>query len=301
MDVHRPQRAGGFHETCFDVGNVSFTFLAATYIDQSVRREWETLNLVAHTHLFYEIFIVLDGRLTIELQNTAVELAPLQALLIPPGCLHRLRENTPDIAVCSVSFSFQKKRADSPADLYADFRTLFSRAPHLLEKSAELAGTMSRLIAYQESNRIEKWRLMSACFNEMIFLCKELLERRILKSNSAAGYSSREFRDYMIDDYLNTYFTDDITLESLAEIFYLTPQHINRIIRRNYGLPFRQHIIQLRVRYAKMLLTETSYRINQIAAMCGYDSQHGFYVVFEKAVGCTPDQYRKRYVRNVVK
>ena len=290
-----------FHETRFDVGNTSFTFLAADRIDLSVVQANNSANSYTHTHIFYEIFIVRKGNLLIELSDSTANLKPFKALLLPPGSLHRIIAFSEDLDACSVSFSFQKKHFDPTNDLYTEFRSLFGHAPRMLDPSDELAETMDRLIVYADSNRIEKWRLMSACFNEMVFLCKEMLEQNILKSNHTSGSNSREFRNYMIDDYLNTYFTDNITLESLAETFYLTPQHVNRIIRRNYGLPFRQQVIHLRVRYAKQLLTETNIRVNRIATMCGYDSQHGFYSVFEKAAGCTPEQYRKLYARNVIK
>lgn len=301
MAVGIPHSLTNFHETCFDVGNVSFTFLSADHIGRSVVYESDNINNATHTHIFYEIFIVRTGRLLAVLSDDTVELSPYRALLLPPDSLHRMTNASADLDAYSVSFSFQKKHSDSPTDLYTEFCRLFGSTPRTLDKSEELADTMGRLISYQDSNRIEKWRLTSACFNEMVFICKEMLERHLLRGSSNAGYNSLEFRNYIIDDYLNTCFADNITLETLADTFYLTPQHINRIIRKNYGLPFRQHIIRLRVRYAKQLLTETNLRINRIAAMCGYDSQHGFYTVFEKAVGCTPEQYRKRYARNVVK
>jgi len=283
-----------FHETRFDIDNATFTFLCANRLDPNLVYIPHTLENATHSHIFYEIFIVKAGSLSLELTDGKTDLSAGDAIIMPPPCLHHISGTSDELVAYCLSFAVQKRYFDSDTDLYSEFTTLFGPPYKIIRSCPELVTAAQRLIRYSEGNHIEKWQLTSACFNEAIFICKEMLERDIIKDSGSAGYDNRDFRNYIIDEYINTYFTEDISLETLSSTFYLTAQHINRIIKKNYGVPFRQRLIQLRVQYAMQLLKDSDLKIARIASMCGYDSLHGFYTVFEKTAGCTPSEYRLR-------
>ena len=63
--------------------------------------------------------------------------------------------------------------------------------------------------------------------------------------------------------------------------------------REFFGVNIGYDITSSRIEYAKYLLFSTSYNINIVANMCGYESDVHFMRTFKKHTSQTPSQYRK--------
>lgn len=62
-----------------------------------------------------------------------------------------------------------------------------------------------------------------------------------------------------------------------------------------FGIPFRSDLINMRIDYAKELITGSDLTLEQIAYSCGYTSEVHFYRQFLSKTGMTPGDYRKMY------
>lgn len=89
----------------------------------------------------------------------------------------------------------------------------------------------------------------------------------------------------------------DVTLEKLAEKFSYSEQHICRLIKSRTGRTFNQHLIDLRLTHAKLLLITTNLSFSEIAWYCGYMGDAYFHRLFTKSEGVTPIQYRKQMLQ----
>ena len=49
---------------------------------------------------------------------------------------------------------------------------------------------------------------------------------------------------------------------------------------------------EVRMHYARLFLTTTEMKIQEIAGHCGFEKMEYFCYVFKKGGGCTPSQYR---------
>lgn len=90
----------------------------------------------------------------------------------------------------------------------------------------------------------------------------------------------------------------DVTLEELAKKFSYSEQHICRLIKSRTGRTFNQHLIDLRLTHAKLLLITTNLSFSEIAWYCGYAGDAYFHRLFTKSEGVTPIQYRKQMLKN---
>lgn len=88
----------------------------------------------------------------------------------------------------------------------------------------------------------------------------------------------------------------DVTLEELAKKFSYSEQHICRLIKSRTGRTFNQHLIDLRLTHAKLLLITTNLSFSKIAWYCGYSGDAYFHRLFTKSEGITPLQYRKKHI-----
>jgi two-component system response regulator YesN len=65
------------------------------------------------------------------------------------------------------------------------------------------------------------------------------------------------------------------------------------LIKQEFGTTFVSLVTQARIQKAVQLLNTTDMSVNEIAELCGYDTQHYFSTTFKKMMGVSPNQYRK--------
>lgn len=78
----------------------------------------------------------------------------------------------------------------------------------------------------------------------------------------------------------------------------IPPRSLRRLFKIKTGMTIAGYLQQLRLCKAMALLRNPDYLISTIAADCGYEDSNYFSSVFHKKIGCTPSEYRKRFVGN---
>jgi len=92
--------------------------------------------------------------------------------------------------------------------------------------------------------------------------------------------------------YVEMYYMEELSLEKLANRFFLSREHISRKFKQQTGLPLSKYVMNLRINQAKMWLMETEESILSISLMLGYQDEKYFSKLFKKVVGMTPFEYR---------
>lgn len=93
--------------------------------------------------------------------------------------------------------------------------------------------------------------------------------------------------------YVNEHFTENITLELLADMFGFTRNYICRLFQKNYNKSLTVYITELRMKFAKKLLLEDQKQIKDVAISCGYSDYHHFFKVFKKYYGLSPKEMQE--------
>ena len=93
--------------------------------------------------------------------------------------------------------------------------------------------------------------------------------------------------------YLEDHFSEDISLDVLAEQFHRTPDHLCSRFRAATGETVMHYLRRIRIHHAKIRLMESPDKgIQEIAEACGFHSASYFGKVFREATGFTPQTYR---------
>lgn len=88
----------------------------------------------------------------------------------------------------------------------------------------------------------------------------------------------------------------DIGLGWMADILNVSPQHINTLFRKVFGISAYQYLLQFRIQKAKeFLLSNLTLSIKYIALSTGFKDSSHFVSYFRKITGLTPEQFRKRH------
>lgn len=97
---------------------------------------------------------------------------------------------------------------------------------------------------------------------------------------------------------INRQFGDsELSLQSVADSLYVTPQHLSRLFRRETGNTFGANLARRRINEAMRLLQDPGFKMYEIAEKTGYTSQHYFSSAFKKALGISPVEYRKNILK----
>ncbi|MEZ3467032.1 MAG: PocR ligand-binding domain-containing protein [Schaedlerella sp.] len=97
-----------------------------------------------------------------------------------------------------------------------------------------------------------------------------------------------------IDDYITSHYTENISVRTICDHFQIGRTLLYEISEQNYGIGIAEHIRNLRIEKAKILLAEhPELRISEIAVACGFDDYNYFITVFKRLVGKPPRQFRQ--------
>ncbi|UVI32801.1 response regulator transcription factor [Paenibacillus spongiae] len=95
-------------------------------------------------------------------------------------------------------------------------------------------------------------------------------------------------------DYINSHFSENISLTAVAEHFGLSPSYLSRLLRTETGINFVDLVYKARIEAAKRLLKDPKHKVNEVGEMVGYKEYAYFYQVFKKVEGISPKEYKNR-------
>jgi len=96
-----------------------------------------------------------------------------------------------------------------------------------------------------------------------------------------------------VKHYLDENFHKKITLDDLAERFYINKFYLARLFREQYGSSVINYLLYLRISRAKELLRFTEMTVEEIGARCGMPDANYFSRAFRKIEGMSPSEFRK--------
>lgn len=180
---------------------------------------------------------------------------------------------------------FYGPQANAYYTYFREQKTWHFHTSHL----TELTSAIQSVIRYHEEPTDDTDLLTAQqIVNILTLICTEANESS--NSDSALGDKLKS-----ILHYLDEHYTEDISLDFLAEQFYISKYYLSREFKKEYGTTIIQYILTKKITNAKELLRYSSSSIEEIARLCGIDDASYFNKVFKKMEGCTASEYRKRW------
>jgi AraC family transcriptional regulator len=102
-----------------------------------------------------------------------------------------------------------------------------------------------------------------------------------------------EARMQRVCDYMHAHLAEEVSLQDLAQVAYVSRFHLIRMFKQTYGETPYQRLTRLRIQRAQRLLATSDTPIMQIALDCGITNQSNFAAAFRRLVGLSPRAYRQ--------
>ena len=238
-----------------------------------------------HTHDFFELFWVQNGRVRHHLPDRVDTLSEGELVLVPPGQPHGVQAKGEFSLLVSISVQtalvnqlLHRHGSELPNFNLIETRTLDSR---------DLASLNRAALLLERSNRGE--------------LATEAFLLPVLTA-FATGITASNLPTWL-SDAIEEARAPEVFRKGSAGLVALTGKahaHVSRTMRARLGQSPSEFINEIRMTYAARQLVTDTESVQSIAADCGIPNLAHFHKLFRDRHGITPLKFRQKYQRDVI-
>lgn len=164
---------------------------------------------------------------------------------------------------------------------------------HICQKLAELVSPIPELHQQSDVNLFRQYRETerAAHLQELIAVLKDAMKATIRQLDERATQIDAGMLNRVID-YINAHYMENFGLTQLADRVGIHPAYLGRLLKNFSGKSFNQILTEIRVKYAKEFIKDSSLNINDIYIKIGYTNRQSFIRSFKAQTGMTPTEYR---------
>lgn len=118
-----------------------------------------------------------------------------------------------------------------------------------------------------------------------------MLELSYIKSSDI---KSQEGITDKITRYINQHYAETIKIDLICKVFSCSRSYVCHTFKKETGHTVHEHLMSVRLRSAKFLLTYSDLNVSEIAYAVGFNDSNYFSNTFKNVVGVSPRAYRKQ-------
>ncbi len=269
--------------------NVEKPYFLVSYSDEE---NYKPSIGASHHHRFYEIYYLLKNEVMYYIDNNIYHTVPGTVVVIPPNTIHTTRtlnRNKRKRIIVYLNESYISSLLEDDKELLIRLHT----KPFLIdeqkrEKIENLFFTLLKESEREDSNTVLVKSLLGQLLVELGILAESSLTTDTLYSNNPTTKQMLK-----IVDYINSNYSQKITLSSLSKIFYLNPSYISRSFKDKISISFSEYLRAVRIKEACLLLETTDFNLSEIAEKTGFSDSSDLCRSFKELMNTTPKKYKK--------
>ncbi|TKG89821.1 helix-turn-helix domain-containing protein [Puteibacter caeruleilacunae] len=131
-------------------------------------------------------------------------------------------------------------------------------------------------------------------------VAKELVvyKRRLATDEQVSVYvqhrSHGDEKIHAVQDWIIHNLEKASTIDDLAELVFVSPRNLTRTFKKQTGITIAEYRTKLRIEKAKSLLTNSDYKVEHIASLCGYKTSKQLRMVLEKHFEALPTEIKNK-------
>ncbi len=249
--------------------------------DLTVKRNDYEVKFPDHLHKYIELLYVFKGEQHIEIDNEKYCINEGELAIIFPDILHnyyRLDET-------------KENRNTSELLIMCDPKLLGSLFPRFKDHKPKNPIVKKELISEETIfalNHLKPDSNFEVKFGYICIILSNIVNTLIVNNSKI----SIEDLTYKITDYIENNFTENITRESLANLFGISIYDISRLFKDRFKMNLRSYLGLIRTEYASVLIRTTDRTLTDIALTSGFESIRTFNRVFKDIYGISPTQFK---------
>ena len=246
----------------------------------------DTFNSLEHTHDFYELFWVEDGRGVHHINSDKVALETGDLVMIRPSDVHKFSSRRANPLVM-VNVAFSKKTVSFLSRRYFSDSISFFWRQETLPYQVNLSSRQQLWLKGAIENIIDAPRTLLTLEGFLL----QLLGQVMSSPGSQKSDNCPDWLSYVVRHYDQPkYFEQGI--EGFVGLTGRCREHVNRQIRLHFDMTTTQIVNQARMVYAEKQLRMSEQSILNICFDCGIENVGHFYKLFKRQFAMTPKVYR---------
>ncbi len=241
----------------------------------------------AHYHNYYEIYYLEGGGRYQRLQDELYTLSPGELMLFSPYIMH-FSYGAQDMPFKRIILYFHKDEVESQELLDALNAGNGMYSPGHRERQA-IHQLMELLLREQddpgEFHQNYQHMLLNLLLLNIARQKKVQVQTKLEEKN----------RIQQVIHYIHNHYHEDIRLEQLAQLFFISPYYLCREFKEYTNSTIIQYINVTRIMNAQRKFMETNKNITEISRETGFSNLTHFNRVFKSVTGMTPSGYRKSH------
>ena len=270
------------------------------YVKGSPFRFWfnnQPTGFTDHWHTAMEIIFTLENTYTIEAHQQKYVMEPGDIAIIPSGTVHSI--SSPEKG-CRFVFMFEPNLFSQ----LPGFNYVLSLIPQPVLINYDTNPQLYRaetallweLVEHYWGNGLTKdlniFSTMIRFFSTFGEHTANVIPPTINNSSKAGSLVSRLS---MVLDYLDTHYSENITLEEAANIACFSKFYFTRLFKQYTNQTFYDYLSTKRIKAAEQMLIIPNLPITEISLKAGFSSLSSFNRTFKRLKGCSPSEYRSLY------
>lgn len=252
-------------------------------------------EVTLHHHDFYEIYFFLSGNVQYNIESRSYLLTPGDVLLISPMELHQpmfgSEHRTYERIVLWINKQFLESFSLPGQEFTKCFDTTAPGHTNLLRPEGIARQFLTFLLEQliSESTSEDPYREIASLtyLAQVLIALNRLAMQQMHKEDPVTAPDSAV---YSILGYINEHYHEDLTLDYLANKFFISKYHLSREFQRLVGTSVHRYIIQKRLVMAKQMLSEGK-PSSEVYQHCGFGDYSNFYRAFKAEYHISPKDY----------
>ena len=251
-----------------------------------------------HIHHNYEVYFFLEGDVDYEINQKVYNLSYGSICIIPPKTFHKphflSNEKNYRRMVLWINESYLENLKTLNTDIFYGLNYVESNEIYHFKTDfssfQQLFGKLIDIFEEKQSN----FTFQKAALDSMLSLFLVTLNRIVYQyENEPATYKPSDLH-ISLCNYINTHLEEDLTLEKLAEVFFVSKYHLAHKMKEYMGMSIHQYIIKKRL-YACRNNILSGMPLLTVSQSFGFTDYSVFFRAFKKEFGISPKNYKDLY------
>lgn len=238
---------------------------------------------LSHYHDYYELYYLEKGERYHVVRDQVYGMSRGEYMLFPPYVMHHSfgEEN---VTFRRIILYFRKEQVISQR-LLAVFREMRGIYKVEVRQSQVIHRYMVELM--REMDHPSEFSI------EKLHTILNMLLLTMVQQRYETALPEKTSRMSQMINYIHMHYDEEISIESLAQMFFISPYYLCREFKKYTNRTIVQYVNITRVMNAQRMFMETDRNVTEVSKTTGFSNITHFNRVFKGVTGMTPSGYRK--------
>lgn len=252
--------------------------------------KYENMGNYPHWHHYYEIMLILQGKVAVASEGTRHNIPEGSLVIIPPRLPHSTIVDKSTTVYERLLFHWTPKLAEQMEPLIGeDILNSFKKLSVLecnVSQQTNFQMILEHIAEESKKNDAYSQKITKAKITELFLRCGRSINNDDVMIESDSSVIAAKVIAYINAHYENS----DLSLQEIAEKNFISQGYLSKLFKKYSGSTVYQYIIQTRLLHARDLMLQGA-SVMEACVESGFSDYTSFLKSFKATLHITPKEY----------